>query len=102
MTTEKKKILKADHADRATALESIPNIGPALARDLRTIGIASPDQLRGRDAFALYQSLNRATQARHDPCVLDTFMAAVDFMDGAAALPWWHYTPRRKAKFPDL
>jgi hypothetical protein len=31
--------------------------------------------------------------------VLDTFMAATDFMRGAAAAPWWKYTAERKATF---
>jgi hypothetical protein len=31
--------------------------------------------------------------------VLDTFMAAVDFMNGAAAAPWWAYTAQRKALY---
>jgi hypothetical protein len=47
----------------------------------------------------LYQKLNAATGTRHDPCVLDTFMAAVDFMNGAAAAPWWNYTAQRKALY---
>lgn len=96
------KPVKAAHAAPATRLESLPNISPALARELRQIGIAQPDALRGRDAFALYRALNRTTQTRHDPCVLDAFMAAVDFMNGAPARPWWHYTPQRKAKHPVL
>ena len=95
-------VSKAGQADQATVLESIPNIGPALARDLRSIGIAKPYQLLGKDPFALYQSLNRATQKRHDPCVLDTFMAAVDFINGAPAKPWWHFTTQRKAQYPNL
>ena len=97
-----KTTIKAAHADETTVLESIPNIGPALARDLRSIGIAEPNQLRGKDPFALYQALNHTTQKRHDPCVLDTFVAAVDFMNGSSAMQWWHYTPQRKAQYPDL
>jgi hypothetical protein len=31
--------------------------------------------------------------------VLDTFMAATDFVAGAAAAPWWAYTAKRKATF---
>jgi hypothetical protein len=31
--------------------------------------------------------------------VLDTFMAATDFMRGAPAAPWWSYTAQRKALF---
>jgi Pathogenicity locus len=57
-------------------LEQIPNIGPAAAADLRLIGITDPQQLRGEDALAMYQSLCHLTKQRHGPCVLDTFMAS--------------------------
>jgi hypothetical protein len=93
------KAPKASSAAECDALEQLPNIGPALAADLRLIGIAHPRDLRGKDAFVLYQKLCAATGQRQDPCVLDTFMAAVDFMRGAPAAPWWHYTPQRKALF---
>lgn len=93
------KAPKAASPADCTALEQLPNIGPALAADLRLIGIRHPQELRGRDAFVLYQALCAATGQRQDPCVLDTFMAAVDFMAGAPPAPWWHYTPQRKALF---
>jgi hypothetical protein len=80
-------------------LEQLPNIGPALARDLRLIGIQHPGDLRGKDAFVMYQKLCALTGQRHDPCVLDTFMAATDFMSGAEPAPWWIYTAQRKALF---
>jgi hypothetical protein len=90
---------KANTADECERLEQLPNIGPALAEDLRLIGIHQPQQLRGKDAFVLYQKLCAVTGQRHDPCVLDTFMAATDFMAGAAPAPWWSYTAQRKALF---
>jgi hypothetical protein len=93
------KAPKARHAQDCQALEQLPNIGPSLAADLRLIGVQAPRDLKGRDAFVLYQKLAAATGTRQDPCVLDTFMAAVDFMDGAAAAPWWAYTARRKALY---
>lgn len=93
------KAPKAGSAAECHTLEQLPNIGPSLAADLRLIGIRQPDELRHKDAFVLYQQLCAATGQRHDPCVLDTFMAAVDFMGGAAAAPWWHYTPQRKLLF---
>jgi Pathogenicity locus len=90
---------KATRAEDCTVLEQLPNIGPSLAANLRQIGILTPRELRGRDAFVLYQKLNAATGARNDPCVLDTFMAAVDFMNGAAPAPWWSYTAQRKVLY---
>ena len=77
-------------------LEDLPNVGPAVAADLRAIGIRRPAQLAGRDPYALYDALNRRTGVRHDPCVLDTFIAAVRFVEGAPAKPWWAYTAERK------
>jgi hypothetical protein len=93
------KAPKAASAADCKTLEQLPNIGPALAADLRLIGIRHPQDLRGKDAFVLYQKLCSATGQRQDPCVLDTFMAATDFMSGAPAAPWWAYTAQRKALF---
>jgi len=90
---------KAASAAECETLEQLPNVGPALAPDLRLIGIRHPHELRGQDPFALYRRLCEATGVRQDPCVLDTFMAATDFAAGAAAAPWWAYTAKRKATF---
>ncbi len=87
---------KATDARSATVLEEIPNIGASLARDLRSIGITNPAKLIGRDSHTLYQALCDRTGSRQDPGVLDTFISAVRFMEGAPARPWWHYTPERK------
>jgi len=89
--------MKATDRTRATALEDLPNVGTLIAGDLRRIGIRAPQALAGRDPYALYDTLNRVSGVRHDPCVLDTFIAAVRFMEGAPAMPWWHYTTERKA-----
>ncbi len=90
---------KARDARECEQLEQLPNIGPALAADLRLIGVRAPHELKGRDAFVLYWKLVATTGTRQDPCVLDTFMAAVDFMNGAAPAPWWTYTAQRKALY---
>ena len=90
---------KAASAQDCQQLEQLPNIGPAMAADLRALGIAHPHDLTSRDAFVLYQALCAHSGKRQDPCVLDTFMAATDFMRGAPAAPWWKYTPQRKALF---
>jgi predicted GIY-YIG superfamily endonuclease len=81
---------------RVERLEDIPNVGPAIAADLRMLGIATPEGLPGRDPYALYDDLCRITGQRHDPCVLDAFIAAVRCMEGAPKKPWWKYTAERK------
>lgn len=77
-------------------LREIPNIGPRTAEDLNRIGITRPEQLTGRDGLALYRKLCKTDGVRHDPCVIDVFMAAVDYMNGAPKRDWWWYTPQRK------
>jgi hypothetical protein len=93
------KAPKATSADECKTLEQLPNIGPSLAADLRLIGIRHPKELANRDAFVLYQALCAKTGKRQDPCVLDTFMSATEFMRGAAPAPWWAYTAQRKALY---
>lgn len=90
---------KARHADECDDLEQLPNIGPSLAADLRSVGVQQPLDLATRDALDLYQALCQVTGKRQDPCVLDTFIAATEFMRGAPPRPWWTYTAERKAKF---
>lgn len=90
-------VKKANKATEAAILEQIPNVGKSVAQDLRKIGIARPDQLKGKDGLKLYRKLNKITGVRHDPCMADTLMAAVDFMNGGKAKPWWKFTSRRKA-----
>ena len=79
-----------------TRLTDLPNIGRASAADLVLLGIATPGDLVGRDPYRMFDELCAATGVRQDPCVLDVFMAAVDFMRGAPARPWWAYTAERK------
>ena len=93
------KAPKARTPAECERLEQLPNVGPAVAADLRAIGILTPAALSGQDGYALYQRLCAATGQRHDPCVLDTFLAATDFMRGAPAAPWWAYTAERKRRY---
>jgi hypothetical protein len=83
-------------------LRALPNIGPAIARKLIKIGIERPNDLRGQDPEELYQRLCTVDGRRHDPCVLDTFAAAVDFVNGAPARPWWEYSRQRKARLANV
>jgi Pathogenicity locus len=91
-----KRSIAAKNRIDVVRLEDIPNVGVSIAGDLRQLGITSPNDLAGRDPYAMYDDLCRITGERHDPCLLDTFIAAVRFMEGAAPQPWWKYTPERK------
>lgn len=97
--TRSQRPAKARSAAECELLEQLPNVGPSIAADLRSLGIVHPRELASRDAFVLYQALCAKTGKRQDPCVLDTFMAATDFMRGAEARPWWAYTQQRKVVY---
>ena len=88
--------MKAKTPAEAHALTDIPNIGKEIAGDLRTLGFEAPAQLQGEDPYMMYDRLNAMTGIRHDPCLLDTFIAAVRFIDGEPPRPWRTYTPERK------
>ena len=85
-----KTVSRADIID----LEQIPHVGPSIAANLRLVGISSPEDLLGKDPYTMYDELCDTTGVRHDPCVIDVFIAAVRFMTGAPSKPWWKYTPK--------
>lgn len=97
MPVRQRAAAKAVRAEDCRELEQIPNIGAAMARELRAIGLQQPRDLIGQDGHTLYLRLCEARGQRQDPCVLDTCLAVADFMGGAPARPWWHYTEVRKA-----
>jgi hypothetical protein len=93
----KRKTSKRSSERRDVArLQDIPNVGTAIAGDLRRLGITLPAELRGRDPYAMYDDLCRITGQRHDPCLLDSFISAVRYMEGAPKTPWWKYTAEHK------
>ena len=83
---------------RMSALTMIPNVGPAIARRLIRLGIETPEDLRGQDAEELFERLCALDGRREDPCLLDTFAAAVWFADGGPARPWWEFSRERLAR----
>lgn len=93
----KRKVARLlDRSREIVRLGDIPNVGPAISADLRRLGIMSPAELLGRDPYSMYHDLCHITGQRHDPCLLDTFIAAVRFMEGEPKKSWWKYTAERK------
>jgi hypothetical protein len=80
------------------SLTSIPNVGPAVARTLERLDIVTPADLRGRDPHELFDRLCQIDGRNHDPCLLDTFVAAVSYANGGPARPWWEFSRERKAR----
>ncbi|WP_328519556.1 helix-hairpin-helix domain-containing protein [Kribbella sp. NBC_00359] len=80
----------------ASDLTTLINVGQAVAGYLQRADITEVRQLAGRDPVDIYDTICTVDGRRHDPCLLDTIMSAVDQANGNPARPWWTYTPTRK------
>jgi hypothetical protein len=82
-------------------LAELISIGPAMLRDFDQLGIRSVAQLAKQDPKKMYVRLERLTGQHVDPCVLDTFCAAVAQARNrrlpAEQCQWWYYSRKRKA-----
>jgi nucleotidyltransferase/DNA polymerase involved in DNA repair len=79
-------------------LSELRNIGKAMLVDFKLLGITSVAQLAHQDADELYARIAVLTGARHDPCVHDTYAAAIHQAKTGEALNWWAFTPLRKER----
>ncbi|MEO9167456.1 MAG: helix-hairpin-helix domain-containing protein [Aestuariivirga sp.] len=79
-------------------LSELRNIGKAMLRDFDLLGITSVAQLATQDADELYLRIAVLTGQRHDPCVHDTYAAAIHQAKTGEALTWWAFTPLRKTR----
>ena len=81
-----------------TDLQSLPSIGPGLARDLRDLGFHSPAQLRGKDPEKMFSDLCDLRGRKIDRCVLYSFRCAVYSVMTPEAEPellkWWNWKDR--------
>lgn len=82
-------------------LGDLISIGPAMLRDFQMLGIRSVAQLAKQNPQRMYSKLERLTGQRQDPCVLDTFQAAVAQARNprlpAEQCQWWYWSRVRKA-----
>jgi len=82
-------------------LGDLVSVGPAMLRDFELLGVRSVAQLARRSPHALYEALSLAKGKAQDPCVLDTFSAAVAQARNprlpARQCQWWYWSRRRKA-----
>jgi Pathogenicity locus len=76
-------------------LQSIPGVGPAIAADLRRLGVKRTADLAGRDPQELFERLEDQAGRHVDRCVLYVFRAAVHYAGGAHGDPelmkWWNW-----------
>ncbi len=95
-------MMKAKSFREVKKFQDIPNIGPAMVRDFSVLGLQKPTDLINKDPLTLYKKICKISGKRQDPCVLDTYIAAIDFMNGAPARPWFFYTKKRKREYPNI
>ena len=85
----------------ARNLGDLISVGPAMLRDFDMLGIRSVEQLAKQHPQKMYERLNRKTGQRQDPCVLDTFCAAVAQARNprlpAEQCQWWYWSRKRKS-----
>ena len=81
---------------RPQRLEDLPNIGKAIAADLRRAGIHRPEQLMKRNPLETFHELSAVMGRRHDPCVLYALMAVQHYLNHGEAVPWWKFTEQGK------
>ena len=79
-------------------LASLRNIGPAMLADFQILAIFSVSQLALQEVDDLYFKLCQVTGTRHDPCVHDTFAAAIHQAKTGEAQNWWAFTRARKLR----
>ena len=76
-------------------LEQIPGVGETIARDLRSIGIKSIIQLKGRNPEKLYQKLCDFKASPVDRCMLYVLRCAVYYASNTkhnpCLLKWWNW-----------
>lgn len=79
-------------------LSQLRNIGKAMRADFELLGIYSIKQLAKCDADKLYERIQSLTHSRHDPCVWDTYAAAIHQAKTGEALAWWEFSKVRKQR----
>jgi hypothetical protein len=91
---------------RTRELADLISIGPAMLKDFEMLGIRSVEELARRDPQRMYEKMERLTGQRQDPCVLDTFCAAVAQAKNprlpAEKCQWWWWSKKRKQRSNDV
>jgi hypothetical protein len=83
---------------RKSPFETLPGIGPNLAKDLTNLGFNDPSDLRGQDPEIMFKELCDLRDEKLDRCVLYAFRCAVYCSSNEAPDPelmkWWNWKDR--------
>jgi hypothetical protein len=87
-------------------LGDLISIGPAMLRDFELLGIRNVAELARQNPQRMYEKMEHGTGQRQDPCVLDTFCAAVAQAKNprlaAEKCQWWWWSRKRKERSKDI
>jgi len=76
-------------------LKQIPGVGVSIAKDLRSLGIQSVNDLKDKDPEEMYQQLMQKVGTHVDRCMLYVFRGAVYFASHTKhdpeMLKWWNW-----------
>ncbi len=80
-------------------LERIPGVGKAVAQNLRSIGIHSVDQLKGKNPEKLYRKLCDFKVGPVDRCMLYVLRCAIYYASNdkhdPELLKWWNWKDKK-------
>ena len=80
-------------------LETIPGVGPKIARYMRDIDIDSVADLKGQKAQELYDKLCDFQAAPVDRCMLYVFRSSIYYADNTEHDPellnWWNWKDKQ-------
>lgn len=78
-----------------SSLQQIPGVGKNIEAHLRSVGIASIEDLRGRDPEELYRQVCQVEGCAVDRCLLYVFRLAVYYAEQEHREPeklkWWYW-----------
>ena len=57
-----------------------------MVRDFTLLGLHKPTDLINKNPLTLYTKMSKISGVRKDPCVLDTYIAVIDFMNANQVL----------------
>ena len=83
------------------SLTDLPNIGKAIAADLKKIGINSSSDIDKHNPLSIFEELRTVMGKRHDPCVYYTLLSVKHFLRTGESLPWWKFTEQGKIDLQD-
>lgn len=76
-------------------LQKLPNVGPAVAGDLISLGIRKVEDLKGKDPQKLYDKLEKLAGMHVDRCMLYVLRSLVYIANTGERNPkkvsWWHF-----------